>query len=136
MVRFLTTKTATPRAMPLMGEARTLLEDLARHRHPSVPWVFPSWQGQEPIKIESAWETARKYAGVENFHFHDLRHTFASYMAMSGATLREIAEVLGHVNMQMTLRYSHMLPGHTKGVVERMTQQFLITPPEEDPTHE
>jgi len=66
---------------------------------------------------------------LPNFRFHDLRHTAASYLAMSGATLAEIAEVLGHRSLQVTKRYSHFLDSHTAGVVERMAAQFLTPPP-------
>ena len=53
---------------------------------------------------------------------------------MSGASLRDIAEVLGHRQIQMTMRYAHLLQSHTKGVVERIVQDFL-PPLEEAPTH-
>src|SRR5262249_51780504 len=118
-VRFIKTKTHRARAVPVVGEPLTILHQLAQQRRTDVPWVFPSWRGKEPVAIDSAWETARNHAQLEDFHFHDLRHTFASYLAMSGASLRDIAEVLGHVNLQMTLRYTHLMPSHTRGVVER-----------------
>jgi integrase len=59
------------------------------------------------------------------FRFHDLRHTAASFLAMSGASLIEIAEILGHKTLAMVRRYSHFTQGHTQGVVERMAQQFI-----------
>jgi integrase len=133
VVRFLKTKTDVARAAPILGEALTVLQDLAQQRRSAVPWVFPTWDGQRPTPMESPWQTARDRAGLEDFHFHDLRHTFASYMAMSGASLRDIADALGHTNIQMTMIYAHLLPSHTRGVIERMTQQFLSAPVEEMP---
>jgi site-specific recombinase XerD len=50
----------------------------------------------------------------------DLRHTFASYLAMNGASLLEIAEVLGHKTLAMVKRYAHLTEAHTRSVVERM----------------
>ena len=72
-----------------------------------------------------AFEHAADVAGLENFRFHDLRHTAASYLAMSGATLGEIAEVLGHKTLAMVKRYAHLTELHTRGVVERMSDRFL-----------
>jgi integrase len=100
------------------------LDILARHAQPRG-LLFPGPNGRRPVRIEQAWVTAKQRAGLKDFRFHDLRHTFASYLAMSGASLIEIAEALGHKSMQMVRRYAHLTPAHTKGVVERMTQQFL-----------
>jgi integrase len=133
VIRFLKTKTNQPRAVPLVGEAHALLQDFARWRQPTVPWVFSTWNGRKPTPIEFPWQTAKQQAGLEDFRFHDLRHTFASYMAMSGASLREIADVLGHKSIQQTLIYTHLMPQHTHNVVKRMSDQFLSSPPPEEP---
>jgi integrase len=77
------------------------------------------------MDIRYAWEQARTRAGLEDFRFHDLRHSTASYLAMSGASLVEIAEVLGHKTLQMVRRYAHLSEAHTAGVVERMVGRFL-----------
>ena len=53
------------------------------------------------------------------------RHTFASYLAMSGATLAELAEALGHKTLAMVKRYAHLTEGHTANVVARMTERFM-----------
>ena len=64
-------------------------------------------------------------AEIDDFRFHDLRHSAASYLAMSGATLAEIEEVLGHKTLQMVKRYSHLTEQHTSKVVARMNERFL-----------
>ena len=136
MLRLLKTKGQTARSVPLLGEARQLLEALAQQRRPEVAWVFPGPHGRTPRDIEYAWTLARQQAQLTNFRFHDLRHTFASYMAMAGASLRDIADVLGHVKIAMTMQYAHLIEGHSTHAVERMIETFL-TPqaPEEGARH-
>lgn len=126
LVSFLETKTDEPRRVPLVGEALVVLQRLFQGRQSACPWVFPNPRGNRPLYFENAWQAAREESGIQHFRFHDLRHTFASYMAMSGASLRDIAELLGHKNIQQTMIYIHLLPSHTAGVVARMAQQFLV----------
>jgi integrase len=78
------------------------------------------------MDLRQPWETALKRAGIEDFRWHDLRHSSASYLAMSGASLAEIAEVLGHKTLQMVKRYAHLSEAHTAGVVARMADKFLV----------
>ena len=73
-----------------------------------------------PVNLRTPFETAMRRAKVADFRWHDLRHTFASYLAMNGATLAEIAEALGHKTLAMVKRYSHLSQGHMTRVVERM----------------
>jgi len=124
-VRFLRTKTKLNRVVPVLGDALTMLRARAATRHPLVPWVFPAKHGRTPVLIEVAWRQARLASGVQNLHYHDLRHTYASYLAMAGASLRDISELLGHKSIHMTMRYAHLMPSHLRGVVDRMQQAFL-----------
>jgi integrase len=82
--------------------------------------VFPSTDGRKPFSFRPHWEAAVYAAGIENFRFHDLRHTTASYLAMNGATLIEIADVLGHKTLEMVKRYVHLADSHKAGVLEKM----------------
>lgn len=131
VVRFVQTKTDVDRAVPLVGEAHHLLKERHLHRQLNVPWVFPRQHGTGPTPIESPWITARRRAKIEDFHFHDLRHTYASYLAMSGASLREIADLLGHRNIQQTTVYTHLMPSHTQKVVQQMLTKLLAPRPPE-----
>lgn len=63
---------------------------------------------------------ALEAAGIENFRWHDLRHTFASRLAMAGETIQTIAELLGHSSIQMAQRYAHLSPGHLRAAVQRL----------------
>jgi integrase len=73
----------------------------ARLRRIDTDLVFPCEDGRKPLDIRTAWEGARERSQIEDFRFHDLRHSAASYLAMSGASLAEIAEVLGHKTLSM-----------------------------------
>lgn len=72
-----------------------------------------------------AWRVAIEGAELENFRFHDLRHTAASYLAMNGASPSEIGEILGHRTLAMVKRYAHLTDKHTVGVSQRMAERFL-----------
>jgi integrase len=100
------------------------LLERSRIRRIDSPFVFPApfRYGQEPkpIDIQNAWRVAMKRAELKDFRFHDLRHSAASYLAMNGASLAEIAAVLGHKTLAMVQRYAHLSDAHTSKVVERM----------------
>jgi integrase len=63
---------------------------------------------------------ALRAAQIEDFRFHDLRHTFASRLAMEAVDLMTIRELMGHKTMAMTLRYSHLSSGHRRTAIERL----------------
>jgi integrase len=106
------------------GAALTSLRERSVGKRADL-WVFPAHDERKPIGIERAWQTAKRRAGLTDFHFHDLRHTTASYLAMSGASLLEIAAVLGHRSLKMVQRYAHLTTGHLSTVMARMEDTFL-----------
>jgi site-specific recombinase XerD len=65
-------------------------------------------------------EKAAKKAGIEDFHWHDLRHTFASRLVMAGADIRTVQELLGHKSILMTMRYAHLSPDHRQAAAEKI----------------
>ena len=87
--------------------------------------VFPGSDPKKPVDLRAPFESALKQARLENFHWHDLRHTCASYLAMNGASLAEIAEVLGHKTLQMVKRYAHLSQAHTARVVASMNDKIF-----------
>jgi integrase len=129
------TKNKAPRAVPVPTVALELLRQW-RQDAAETAWVFPR-TSRTPFPYEYAWQVALLQAGLAgSFRFHDLRHTAASHLAMSGASLIEIAEILGHKTLAMVRRYSHFTQAHTAGVVERMAHQFILpVPPREGAPH-
>jgi integrase len=120
------TKNGDRRALPLAGAALQVMQELAARSHARGGLVF-ALDSDHAAFPRAAWEGAISSAKVSDFRFHDLRHTAASYLAMSGATLAEIAEVLGHRTLAMVKRYAHLTEQHVSGVVGRMNQAFIGT---------
>jgi integrase len=130
------TKNGERRGVPLTGSGQSALDALRQAhmktndgRVNSGQLLFPSsTKKDKPVELRKSWETALKRAKIENFRFHDLRHTTASYLAMEGATGPEIAEVLGHKDLQMVKRYAHLSKAHITGVLSRMNESRLGAP--------
>ncbi len=108
------------RRRALLGEyALELLKKYHQNVGENHPYVFPSKYGT-PMRVDRDFRVLLKQVGIEDFRFHDLRHSAASYLAMNGASITDIAEVLGHKTLAMVKRYTHLSDTHTRGVVERM----------------
>ena len=130
------TKNGDARTSPLAEDAFKavmVMRDKAKKdyadRVPANQLLFPSDTVEnKPVEIRKAWETCRKRAELDDFRFHDLRHTAGSLLAMSGASTREIAEVLGHKTMAMAKRYSHLTQKHLGSVVANMNQRLKVKP--------
>lgn len=107
------TKNSTVRYVPLDATARAALETTRKHQDGSEP-VFP----QQPYRV---WfDSALEAAGVKDFTWHCLRHTFASRLIMMGVDIRTVAELMGHKSLQMTMRYAHLAPEHKAAAVARL----------------
>ncbi len=120
------TKNGEIRSIPLQGHGLELLKQIAdkSNQNPN-DYIFKSPSSEHPIDIRSAWETTLKNANILDFRFHDLRHTTASYLAMNGASLTDIAEILGHKTLHMVKRYAHLSEAHTKKVVSDMNNKIF-----------
>lgn len=114
------TKNGERRAVHLAGPALEELRRWSKVRRLGDPRVFPNVGA-----FHHRWWEALERAKIVNFKFHDLRHTAASYLAMNGATLAEIAAVLGHKTLAMVKRYAHLSESHVAGVVERMNAKVF-----------
>jgi site-specific recombinase XerD len=83
------------------------------------PYVFASDRkpGQRLNDLPREWEGYVKQAGIENFHWHDLRHTFASRLVTNGVDLYTVSKLMGHQSLAMTQRYAHLAPDYLKSAV-------------------
>lgn len=121
------TKNGERRVVPLVGPAMELVKCNLERDCPTPESLIFYHPGQpdKSICIRTAWENAIRSSGISDFTFHDLRHSAASYLAMSGASLIEIAEILGHKSLEMVKRYAHLSEAHSVSVVERMNRLML-----------
>jgi integrase len=116
------TKNGEQRTLPLAGRALEALRELRLKGGARTSFVFPAPNGRDEAAehIDHIWYQALEAAGIGNFRFHDLRHTTASLLAAQGASLLEIADVLGHKTLAMVKRYSHLVVDHKAKVIEKM----------------
>lgn len=117
-------KNGDPRVLPLIGTALGELRVLKAQADPNSHFVFARKGADVPYRsFDGHWYRALAAAGIRDFRFHDLRHTCASYLASQGASLLEIADVLGHRTMAMVKRYSHLTKEHKVHLLVRMAEE-------------
>ena len=109
-------KNGERREIPINTTLEYLFKDLP-HSVESM-YVFAGKNGNPLTDIKNSFHAALKKAGILDFRFHDLRHTFASHLVMAGVDLTSVKELLGHKDITMTLRYSHLAPGHKRKAVQ------------------
>lgn len=104
--------------IPINSVLKETLQGIVRRIDSPYVFVNPDTGDRFHRDLKRSFQTALKKAGIHDFHFHDLRHTFASHLAMAGVPLVLIKELLGHSDIKMTVRYAHLAPGHAKNAVE------------------
>lgn len=119
------TKNQDRRGIPLVGPALEAIKSRSERRTDDESLLFPPLRGEGLASIRKAWNTTLVKAEIPNFKFHDLRHSAASTLLMSGASLGEIADVLGHRTLAMVKRYSHIADEHRAKVLERMSRHMF-----------
>lgn len=94
------------RTVQLGEDARIMLRQIRSHPLASDTWIFPNMKADEPLLFPHPfWYKVIDKAGLKGLRIHDLRHTFASYSLMTGSTLKEVQEMLGHTQITTTSRY-------------------------------
>ena len=106
---------------------QTLHKDLSNlSRNINGEYVFPNRDGLPFGDIQKSFSSALKHAKIEDFRFHDLRHTFGSHMVMQGVDLRTVQQVMGHKDIKMTMRYSHLSPEYVQEAMERLDNLWTL----------
>lgn len=118
------TKSSTPRRVPLSPRAfETVRELLERRSRPRSTFLFCKPDGSRIGNPKKAFEGACRRARVDDFHFHDLRHTFASWWVQDGGDLYRLSRILGHTTLQMSSRYAHLRTNDLHEEIERVAQK-------------
>ena len=84
------------------------------------PWGDPIGK----VTVYDAFKKACRAAKIDDFRFHDLRHTFASHLVMAGVDLVTVKELLGHKTINMTNRYTHLAQEHKAQAVAKLSERM------------
>lgn len=130
-IRFFRTKNSTERTLSLMPLSNRELAHWREHLmkgkegnpDPESP-VFTRLDGRPIASFRKAFSRACQLAKIVDFHFHDLRHTYCSNLILSGAQLKDVKEMIGHSDIAMTDRYSHLSSAHMVGLQERLAERY------------
>ncbi len=117
------TKNGERREIPVNDTLYNTLSGLVRHISGLV--FANSDTGKPYYDIKKSFAAALKKSHILDFHFHDLRHTFASRLVMGGVDLTTVKELLGHKSITMTLRYSHLAASHIQNAVKVLDNKDL-----------
>jgi integrase len=130
-VRGTHSKSGQSRAVPLCDEAREALIQWRRSSN-GKGLVFPSSRTGKPlVTIKTAWKKLLLDAGISDFRFHDLRHTFASKLVMRKTSINTVRALMGHSDIAMTLRYAHLSSEHLVDAISVLNEAPRILAPEQ-----
>lgn len=93
-------------------------------KHPDSPYIFCNEDGRPYTNVRKSFDAALKKCGIIDFHFHDMRHTFASQLVMAGVDIKSVQELLRHKSIEMTMRYAHLSADHKMRAVEILNRQL------------
>ncbi len=124
------TKSGRPRTIPLNRFASGVLKNKFEEKVRNIKdLVFVSSIGSkvDPSNLRREFYKVLKKAGIENFKFHDIRHTFATRLAQKGIDIYKIAKLLGHEDIRMTQRYAHHCPDSLRSGVKILESDCILT---------
>ncbi len=120
IVTFRQQKTRRLKTVPISDDLAAVLKALPRGVGAASVFKRPDGKPFYAMEVQRAFALAKKLSsGIRpTLRLHDLRHTFASWLATRGTPLRTIQELLGHADVRMTIRYAHLAPAHLRAAVE------------------
>lgn len=129
-INLIQTKNGERRQIPINDTLREMLKGLTRRLH--VPYVFHNYDEEKKTgtrygDVKRSFQTACRKAGIHDFVFHSLRHTFASHLVMNGVDLTTVSRLMGHKSLTMTLRYSHLAPNHLTSAVNVLNSSMSFS---------
>jgi integrase len=110
------TKTSNPRQIPINEDLDALFKRIRKRQEFKSEYVF-IYEGRRIEELKNGINAALKRANIEDFTFHDLRHTFASHFVMRGGSLKALQEILGHTSLTMTMKYAHLAQEHKRAEI-------------------
>jgi integrase len=116
------TKSGKARQIPINDRLAMVFKEIRKENQLKSAYVFCDSQGRRFYEVKRSFTTACKKAGVADFRFHDLRHTFASHLVMNGVNLKAVQELLGHADLTMTMRYAHLSQAHLQDAVAKINE--------------
>lgn len=119
------TKNGERREIPINDTLASTLRTLKSRF--AAGYVFTAQTGKPFKDIKTGFVSACRRAGIKDFRFHDLRHTFASHLVMNGVEILTVKELLGHKTLAMTLRYAHLAPSHKVKAVDILNSAMSIS---------
>ncbi len=124
-----TTKQRKVHRVPISADVAAIVRQRALVVPRGNPWLFPGDVPGQPVKeIRRFWMMVQREANLPDVRIHDLRHTFASLLVSGGASLEMIGKLLGHSQMQTTLRYAHLMDSPLRAGVDAVAGMFRPRP--------
>jgi integrase len=127
------TKNGEGRVVYLNTMAQQALAAVPREDAKPTDHIFNGEQ-MTPENVSLAFLRACRSVKIDDFRFHDLRHTAASWMRMSGADIHTVAQVLGHKDLRMAARYQHLSPAFLSDAVKLLDSAFAEKKAEQEQT--
>ena len=119
------TKSKRSRTIPMTNNVLSIIRSQVhyRARHcPSTEYVLFDDKGRRFLDMKRSYATAKKVAGIENFTWHDMRHTFASWLVKAGVPLDRVRDLLGHSSITQTEKYAHLEPVTLRDAVAHLPE--------------
>jgi len=114
------TKSGKGRPVPINDAQAQVFWEIRGSQELRSAYVFADSTGGAYRNVQKSFDAALRRAGIQDFRFHDLRHTCASWLVMAGVDLVAVQKLLGHSSIKTTMRYAHLAPGHMQKAVNQI----------------